>query len=180
MFTHEEIAEVMINRGKAESVSNVKIRGGVIVSHLENQIEPKEPYYLFVSPHKCCQVLCIYVHLLPRIQNRKHINTFLYLAGHCLGLSGSLHMMPGGELAFKLVHLCENYESGPSPDFLMRLIGSCVRDIRTIEQFFLFFEILCKAGSSKEETNLLNATERGEKIISEFDRTVANLKIQDG
>lgn len=149
MITPEEIVEVLSECPKENGISEIKIRAvGDIVSRLENRIDPEHPYHLTVRPLEEAQTLCIDVFPLLNIRKDSDIYRKLILLNLGLGCGCLCSNPSNGRLHFKIEHFCEDDE-GPSQEFFVRLCFECLRDVRVIEQFLLF-ENMVDSGLTQE------------------------------
>lgn len=151
MITPQQIAQLLINRGKqGASISEVEFRSdGSIVSRLKNVMEPKRPYDLIVRLIEEEHSLHIFVFLPLEIPEHSSIFRKLLILNVGLQCGCLCSTPPDGGLLFKVEHLCEDSDSGPSVDFLEQLIDECINDMRAIKQILLF-ETMVEASIPKE------------------------------
>ncbi|MCK4784843.1 MAG: hypothetical protein KAV87_13910 [Desulfobacteraceae bacterium] len=157
MITPEEIVEVLSECPKENGISEIEIGAvGDIVSRLENRIDPEQPYHLTVRLLEEAQTLCIYVFPLLNIRKDSDIYRKLILLNLGLGCGCLCSNPSDGRLLFKIEHFCED-EEGPSQEFFVRLCFECLRDVRVIEQFLLF-ENMVDSGLTQESAEQLVKT----------------------
>lgn len=155
MVILDRIATVLQNRGREESISNVKVRSidNIVYSKLDNWIDPKQPYQFIVELDEKMQALHIMAFPLFRLCKDGSLFTKLLKVNFSLGYSGLCVGPLNNILYFKIRHFWETPD-GPKSEAFERLLIQCVKDIRTTEQVLLF-ETMTKVGLPEERAEQL-------------------------